>query len=486
MPMSTRNEQLVRQLMLQDTLLKREAERSLRRFVEQAWLILEPEISFVSNWHIDYLAEHLEAVTAGQITRLLVNLPPRYMKSLLVSVLWPVWEWIAAPHRRWVFASYAETLSIKHSVDRRTIIQSPWYQHRWGDRVILASDQNVKHEFVNTRRGHMIATSIGGSITGKGGSRIVVDDPHNPMQAESDAQREAALTYFSRTLSTRLDNKNDDAIVVVAQRLHERDLSALCLDLGFTHICLPAEAEVASRVVFPRSHRVYNRLPGDVLWSEREGASVLARQKVALGSAAYAGQYQQRPAPAGGLLFHREWFKFYNELPPDCTWIQSWDMTFKGGPSSDYVVGLQAARHGAHVYLVDRAKGQWDFTETCRQVRALQQRYPKTRTILIEEAANGSAIVSVLNREVPGVIAVTPDGGKYARAQAAQPMLEAGNMWLPNPRPYGRLLPEREWVEDLIHQLCVFPTGAHDDDVDAVTQLVARCVEPEFEEWVTW
>jgi predicted phage terminase large subunit-like protein len=126
------------------------------------------------------------------------------------------------------------------------------------------------------------------------------------------------------------------------------------------------------------------------------------------------------------------------------------------------VVGLQAARHGADVYLVDRVKGQWDFTETCRQLLALRQRYSKTGTILIEEAANGSAIINVLSRQVPGVIAVTPDGGKYARAQAAQPMLEAGNIWLPKPRPYGRLLPEREWVEDFLHQLCVFPTGAHE------------------------
>jgi predicted phage terminase large subunit-like protein len=483
---STTNDRLIRQLKLQDALLKRQAEQSLRSYVEQAWPILEPEVSFLSNWHIDYLVEYLEAVTAGQITRLLVNMPPRYMKSLLVSVLWPTWEWIQAPQRRWVFASYAESLSSKHSVDRRTVLQSPWYEYRWGDRVRLASDQNVKHEFLNTRRGHMIATSIGGSITGKGGSRIVVDDPHNPMQAESDVQREAALTYFSRTLSTRLDNKNDDAIVVVMQRLHERDLAALCLDLGFTHVCLPAEAEVPTRFVFPRSSRVYNRAPGDVLWPEREGPAVLAKQKVALGSAAYAGQYQQRPAPAGGLLFHRDWFKLYDELPPVGTWLQSWDMTFKDSPSSDYVVGLQAGRKGADIYLIDRRKGQWAFNETCRQVLELRQRYPETEAILIEDAANGPAIINVLGRQVPGIIGVAPEGGKYARAQAASPIVEAGNVWLPSPRPHGRLMPERAWVDDFLHQLCVFPTGVHDDDVDAFSQLLARCAQPEPYDWVTW
>jgi predicted phage terminase large subunit-like protein len=484
--MSTTNDHLIRQLKLQDAVLKREAEQHLYSYVRQAWSILEPEAPFLPNWHLEYVVEHLEAVTAGQITRLLINLPPRYMKSLLVWVLWPTWEWIQAPRRRWIFASYAEALSSKHSVDRRTILQSPWYQHRWGDRVRLASDQNVKHEFMNTRRGHMIATSIGGSITGKGGSRIVVDDPHNPTQAESDAQREAALTYFSRTLSTRLDNKNDDAIVVVMQRLHERDLAALCLELGFTHLCLPAEAEVPTRFVFPRSQRVYNRAPGDVLWPAREGPAILAKQKVALGSGAYAGQYQQRPAPAGGLIFQRDWFRYYDELPAGLEIAQSWDMAFKDNKDNDYVVGLVAGRRDADIYVIERVKGQWAFSESCRQVEALTRRYPDTGTILIEDAANGPAIIDFLIHRIPGIIAVSPEGGKLARAHATQPRVEAGNVYLPNPRPYGTLLPERAWVEDFLYQLIVFPHGAHDDDVDAFTQLLVRWQQPVVDDWIVW
>jgi hypothetical protein len=165
------------------------------------------------------------------------------MKSLLVSVFWPTWEWIRYPSRRWIFASYSEALSLKHSLDRRTLLQSDWYQARWGVTMQLASDQNVKGEFQNTQRGVMIATSVSGSITGKGGDRIVVDDLHNPQQAESEAQRETALTYFRQTLSTRLDHQRTGATVVVMQRLHERDLSAVCLELGYTHVCLPAAAE---------------------------------------------------------------------------------------------------------------------------------------------------------------------------------------------------------------------------------------------------
>ena len=188
--------------------------------------------------------------------------------------------------------------------------------------------------------------------------------------------------------------------------------------------------------------------------------------------------------PAGGLLFLLKWFKFYDELPPVDTWLQSWDMTFKGSPSSDYVVGLQAARRGADLYLIDRRKGQWAFTDTCRQVLELCCQYPQTEAILIEDAANGPAIINALSRQVPGIIGVTPDGGKYARAQAASPTVEAGNVWLPNPRPQGRLLPERAWVDDFLHQCGVFPLGAHDDDVDALTQLVIRCGQPVWDDWL--
>jgi len=475
--MPTPRETLLTQVALQDTLLKRQAERSFRVYVEEAWPILEPETSFLPNWHIDLLAEYLEVVTAGEVQYLLITVPPRSMKSLLVSILWPTWEWIQRPGGRWIFASYAEGLATKHSIDRRTVLQSAWYQARWADRVQLASDQNVKGEFQNTKRGVMLATSVGGSVTGKGGDRIVVDDLHNPQQAASDAQRETAVTYFRETLSTRRNSNKTGAIIVVMQRLHERDLAACCLDLEFTHVSLPAEAEARTEILFPRSGRRRVREPGDLLWPARDGRAELDLLQRQLGSAAYAGQYQQRPAPADGLIFERDWFQYYDELPSAYRWLQSWDMTFKGQSSADYVVGLQAVHEGADIYLVDRVKGQWTFAQTCQQVLTLRQKYPCTGEILIEDAANGPAIVNVLSRKVPGVIAVTPEGGKIARAQAAQPLVEAGNIWLPNPRPHGRLIPQREWVDDFVHQCCMFPTGAHDDDVDAFSQLVARCVQ---------
>ena len=154
--------------------------------------------------------------------------------------------------------------------------------------------------------------------------------------------------------------------------------------------------------------------------------------------------------PAGGLIFRPEWFRFFDECPPLDEVAQSWDMTFKDSKDSDYVVGLVGGRVGADIYLIDRVKGQWDFTESCRQVTALRDRYPQTGAIFIEEAANGRAIINSLGRHVPGIIGVTPEGGKLARARAAQPLLEASNIWLPNPRPHGRTIPERAWVDDFL------------------------------------
>ena len=199
------------------------AARSFREFVLQAWAVIEPLTPFVPGWHIDAIIEYLEAVTRGEIRNLLINVPPRHMKSLLVSVLWPAWEWIAHPERRWLYSSYAATLSIRDSVKCRTLIESPWYQRFWGDRYALASDQNTKTRFDNNRSGYRIATSVGGTATGEGGDRIVCDDPHNVQDAESDSVRKATLDWFDVVMSTRVNDPRSAAKVVVMQRCHQQD-----------------------------------------------------------------------------------------------------------------------------------------------------------------------------------------------------------------------------------------------------------------------
>ncbi|MEQ1871905.1 MAG: phage terminase large subunit [Vicinamibacterales bacterium] len=458
---------------LVDEIQLRRARVSLRAFVELMWPVLEPATPFVPGPHIDLVCAYLEAVTAGETRRLVINLPPRHMKSLLVSVLWPCWEWYQRPAERYVFASYAEGLALHHSVLRRRLIRSRVYQ-RFAPGVQLTRDQDQKGEFHNTRGGAMVATSTGGSITGKGGGRIIIDDPHNPTQAESDTQREQAIDFFRHTLSTRLDDPAHGAIVLVMQRLHMRDLTAVCVELGFEHVVLPAMAPARTTITFPRSARVLERAPDEPLWPARQSADELSRQRALMGSYAFSGQYQQQPVPREGAFFHPEWWRFYDEVPRRFDEvIQSWDTAFKGGDTSDYVVGLVAGRLGAQTYLLDRFKAKASFSETQAAIRLMRDRYPDTRRVLIEDTANGPAIINSLKGEVRGLIAVKPEGGKRSRAAAAQPIVEAGQVLLPQTRwPDGQRRLDRTWVEDFLDAVNAFPAGAHDDDTDALTQLL--------------
>lgn len=469
---STKNERQ-RLAALLDEKMIRVSRQSPRAFMEWAWPILEPKTPFLPNWHIDLLCEYLEAVTAGEILRLVINIPPRYMKSLLVTVMWPCWEWYRQPSGRYIFSSYAENLASHHSLARRRLIRSRQYR-RFAPEISLTRDQQEKLEFHNTLGGIMVATSTGGSITGKGGNRLIIDDPHNPIQAESDAQRQQGIDFYLYTLSTRLNDPKRDAIVLVMQRLHTRDLTAVCLEQGFTHVCLPALAPSHTTIVFPRSGRTVVRQLDSPLWPERQGVAELEQQRVTLGSYGFAGQYQQSPVPREGGMFKPEWWRYWDQLPARFDDITlSWDLSFKNGEGHDYVVGLALGRVGALVYVLDRFKTRASFTETCQAIKRMVAKYPNARAVLVEDAANGPAVVSVLQKEVRAILAVTPEGGKQSRAAAVQPQIEAGQVLLPRPRfADGQLRFDYAWVEDFVEQFSAFPKGEHDDDVDALTQAL--------------
>ena len=215
---------------------------------------------------------------------------------------------------------------------------------------------------------------------------------------------------------------------------------------------------------------------GDLLWPAREGPAEIAERQVELGTFGFAGQYQQAPSPRGGGMFKQDWWIFYDDLPSDLEeYAQSWDLSVKGGPGHDYVVGLVAARKGADIYLIDRVKGQLSFPETLVAIRRLSKQYPMTRSIFVEDTANGPAVIDTLKHEIPGLIAVPAQGDKIQRAVACVPRVEAGNVFLPRPTaPNGRRIPERAWVDDFILQLGAFPAAAYDDDTDAFAQLVIR------------
>jgi predicted phage terminase large subunit-like protein len=465
--------------------------RSLKDFIRTAWPIVEPS-PLVWGWHIDALAEHLAAITAGQLKRLLITIPPRHGKSLIVGVLWPCWEWASRPNGRWLFASYAESLAIRDNVKARRLIQSAWYQRNWAHVFQFAGDQNEKRKVETDRGGHRIAVGTGGSATGEGGDRLVIDDAHNVREIESDDVRKGVLDWHDQVWSTRANDPRNTARIIVGQRVHEDDLAGHVLEQGgWEHLSLSAEFEGDNRATAigwsdPRTEM------GQLLWPEQFGPAEVAAAKRVLGSYAYSAQYQQRPSPTGGGIFKRWWWRYWKpkgmdlqpvtvrladgslqqihavDLPNEFDEvIESFDMAFKDLATSDYVAGGVWATKKADRFLLDQVRERLSFPRTLEAVKALSAKWPMAHRKLVEDKANGTAVLATLQHDISGLIAVNPAGGKVARAQAVSPQVESGNVYLPHPA----LAP---WVDAFIEECSAFPNGKHDDQVDQMTQALNR------------
>lgn len=483
------------QLPTLDEINRELAKRSLTEFIRQAWHVVEPGNPYVHGWHIDAIAEHLEAAVRGEIRYLIINIPPRHMKSLLCCVFFPTWVWTFKPETRWLFSSYGENLSIRDSLKCRRVIQSPWYQSSFGDVFRLTGDQNQKTRFENDKTGYRLATGVGGGSTGEGGDFIVVDDPLKAQDAHSVAIRETANDWWDNTMSTRGNNPDRVVRIVIMQRLHEADLTGHLLEKmqadshRIEHLCLPAEYEPTDRATSlgwrdPRTE------PGDLLWPERFTPSAIADLKRDMSSYAVAGQLQQRPAPdEGGILKKAAW-RYWKpagvKLPavvirledntlleieavdlPEAfdQMLQSWDCAFKDTKTSDFVAGQVIARRGANKYMLDYYKERIDITGTMKQITAWAGKWNRAIAKLIEDKANGTAVIQMLRDRIAGLIAIEPEGGKISRAHAVAPEVEAGNVYLPHPALYP-------WVNEFIESCAGFPNLAHDDDVDAFTQAL--------------
>lgn len=432
--------------------------RSLAEFIRRAWHAIEPSTEYLRNWHIELICEYLEAVTAGQITRLLLNIPPRYMKSSSVSVMWPLWEWTFRPHTRWMFATYAQSLSDDHSLKRMTILKSDWYRSHWGDSVVLTKENIAT--VMNDRLGVFESTSFAGTATGKGANRLVIDDPHNPKMAESDLERETTLRDFNTTFSTRLNDKKRDAIVVVMQRLHQYDVSARCVELGYVHLCLPAESEGRSVVRFPTSGRELVREDGELLWPEREGPEEIASVKVALGEYGYAGQYQQRPAPKTGGMFPASW-PFVAAIPAGSKFVRAWDKAGTAGGGA-YSAGVKLARSpDGRYFVVDVVRGQWSASDreaAIKQAAILDT--PNVPVVVEQEPGSGgkeSAENTVINLAGFHVEAKAVSGDKETRARPFASQSQVGNVYLV----------EGPWNQAFVGEAQLFPYGRYKDQIDA-------------------
>lgn len=451
---------------------------SFKEFIPKAWSIVEPATNFITNWHIDALADHLEAVSSRQIQDLLITIAPRSGKSLITSVFWPAWVWTFEPGEKFLCASYSSELSIEHSIYTRRIIQSDWYQKNWGALFRIVSDQNRKSYFQNDRSGYRHATSVGGIGTGFGGSTIIVDDPHNVKEAPSKAKREDVIKWWSQSMSTRLNNPQTGCRVVIQQRCHMNDLAGHIIQQGgnWVHLNIPAEYNPRKQTTTVIGWSDPREIEGELLWPMVYGKKELAKIKTELGGYGYNCQYQQEPSALTGGLIDRGWWKFYDasDIPktPDGRWdfdniIASWDLTFKSTDASDYVVGQVWGTVGANRFLLDQIRKKLTFPETIRHIKHFNDKWLPTATY-VEDKANGPAVISVLRTEIPGLIAIDPQGDKAARIQAVSPQIEAGNVLLPR---------MASWVDDYIEEFAAATAdggGQYWDQIDATSQALLK------------
>tara|TARA_R100001015_G_C4634988_1_gene202943 strand:+ start:516 stop:2093 length:1578 start_codon:yes stop_codon:yes gene_type:complete len=471
---------------------RRAASSSLYEFVKQAWHVVEPGIPFIGGWHIEEICEHLEACSSGDLKKLLINIPPRHSKSTIVSVMWPMWEWLTDPAQKFLCASYSGNLSIRDNLKARRLIQSPWYQDRWGHMFSLAGDQNAKQRYENDKTGYRLATSVGGTATGEGGSRLLLDDPHSAQEAQSDAIREAAVEWFDMVWSTRLNNPKEDVMVTIMQRLHERDISGHIIDDigGWEHLMIPAEWDGKSRST---SLGVYDprKTEGELICPDRFGEKEIQDLKQLLGTYGVAGQLQQEPSPSEGGILKTKFFELWphnSGLPPFEYILQSYDCAFteksSGDPTACTVYAIFTHEGARHCMLIDAWDEHLGYPELReRAIKGWQTEYggmskdspfskrKRPDRILIEAKASGQSLLQDLRlANVPAIGYNPGNADKISRAHQAAPTLELGHCWIPESKKNpGHAV---SWAQNFIKQLAKFPVAAHDDYVDTFTQAM--------------
>ena len=452
------------------------AAKDLHLFVQEfAWPVLWPGTEFKDNWHIHAICEHLQAVSAGQIRKLCISMPFRMLKSTIVSQAWPAWEWITQSWLAYLTASYAKDIATRDAVDTRRVIESQRYQAAWGDRFKMTSDQNVKTRYENDKRGMRIVTSTDGAATGFGGHRRIIDDPISAKEADSATAINAAIEFWRGTMATRGNDPATDAVVIVHQRVNERDLTGYVLaeESGWEHLVLPMRYDPEKTKTTSLGFVDPRKAKGELLHPERVDETATKELEKALGAYHTSAQLNQDPSPRGGIIFLRKNYRFYTaETKPERfeDLALSIDCTFKDTVGTDYVAIQAWGRIGPSKYLLHRVRERMGFAATVVAVRAVKALFPTTIAVLIEDKANGPAVIETLGAEIAGVVAINPEGGKTARAYAMQPEHEQGCIWLPDPS----VDPE---IEVFLTESSGFDGLGlkHDDEVDAMTQYVNWC-----------
>lgn len=426
--------------------------------------------AYAHNWHIDAIAHELEGIRSGGNTRLIVTMPPRYLKSITVSVAWVAWMLGKEPQTRFVCVSYSADLALKHARDCRAIMLLDWYQALFPKTRLSGKAGGAEMNFRTTRGGGRFSTSVGGTMTGLGGDVIIIDDPINAKEAASPTARETVKTWYSQTLSTRLNDKKNGAIILVMQRLHEDDLAGRLIEAGgWRHLSLPAIAE-GDEVIPVGQGRSQLRKAGEVLHPAREDMAQLMALRAEMGSAVFNAQYQQAPVPTEGQHVKRAWFGRYGAEParqPGDIVVQSWDTATKDKPDNDWSVCITALLRGRLVFVLDVYRARLTYPDLKRQLEWLANQW-NIGILLVEDAASGQQLIQQLRHDnkpgIPRPIALRPEGSKLMRFLSQTAKIEAGEVVLPEDAP---------WLAAFEKEILGFPSGRHDDQADALAQLLA-------------
>lgn len=513
------------------------AEKSLSEYTKQAWHIIENKKPYIWNWHLDCICEHLEAVTRNEINYLLINIPPRHTKSLIVTVMWPTWEWIIDPKHRYVCSSYSQALSIRDCRKSRQIIQSKWYQQRWKNKYNLSHDQNAKGRYDNDKSGYRLATSVGGLGTGEGGTRILVDDPHNVQEAESDTKREDVNQWWDEAMSTRLDDEESGAYIIIAQRTHHNDLCGHIIDKAndgeitdLAKLILPARYEKErelklqtktplssffekkygiSKIKYIESQGAFNNKSKkeineiiertdeydprinekEILDQNRFTEKSMKSREDRMTEYSRAGQLQQRPHPRGGGMFKIENFKAISTMPQ---WnmitkaVRYWDKagTEGGGCMSAGVLMFEMndSWTGPKYIIADVVYGHWSSAN--RNIRMKQEAENDGRIVYIyteqEPGSGGKESAETTIKMLPGykVEADRVTGSKEMRAEPYAAQVEVNNV--------GYVI-SSIWNKEFLTQHEHFPTGsAFKDIVDAAAGAFAKLTLVKRKRAGTW
>ncbi len=436
-------------------------------FIHRVMQQLSPGTRYRPNWHIDAAVHQLERARTGELTRLIINMPPRSLKSVVASVAFPAFLLGHNPGMRIICVSYGNDLAAKHARDFREVLTSPWYRRMFPNTRISPS-KNTEAEIATKAGGFRLSTSTEGTLTGRGGDLIIIDDPLKPIDALSDSRRARANEWFRNTLLSRLDDKVRGSIVVVMQRVHLDDLTGNLLRSSpreWTLLELPAIAEERQVVRIGNGRDdVYIREVGEALHPEREPLHVLEKLRTQLGSDTFGAQYQQRPVPPGGAMVKRTWLRRYDQLPPKPWWkvVQSWDTASKEGAQNDYSVCTTWLVHENKHYLIDVVRGRHDYPGLKALAIAHADVHRPSR-ILIEDAGVGTALIAELKKTGRNAVAVKPERDKVSRMSVASAKFEAGQVLLPTQAP---------WLTPLEEELLSFPHGVHDDQVDSISQAL--------------